>query len=166
MAAFDNRFAGARAVANHPRILVSDLELQLGTRFTADTLDALRRRYPRTRFVWLMGADNLGQIHRWQRWRRIFETVPVAVFDRPPYRLKMLNGPAGARYRGRRVTGAGARRLADRPTPAWTFFASRLEPLSSTEIRRAQSNSAVRHVAEPRPAPYVERRGMQARGVS
>jgi nicotinate-nucleotide adenylyltransferase len=142
MAAFDARMASANAVARHPRILVTDLERRLGTRFTADTLKMLRRYYPKTHFVWLMGADNLGQIHRWQRWRDIFRTVPVAVFDRPPYRLATLAAPAPSAYRPRRVPQARSRTLATRRPPAWVFFASRLEPLSSTEIRRSTGSAA------------------------
>ena len=93
---FNRRFAMARLQARHPRIVVTDLETRLGTRYTYDTLMALRRYYPRTHFVWLMGADNLGQIHRWQKWRGRFENIPLAVFDRPPYRLRTLASPAAA----------------------------------------------------------------------
>jgi nicotinate-nucleotide adenylyltransferase len=149
LAAFDRRMEEAKAVARHPRIVVTDMERRLGTRFTADTLAALRRYYPRTHFVWLMGADNLGQIHRWQRWRGIFETVPVAVFDRPPYRLKTLAAPAPSAYWPYRVAQGRSRTLLDRPPPAWVFFASRLEPLSSTEIRRRNSAPDVRIDRKP-----------------
>jgi nicotinate-nucleotide adenylyltransferase len=135
MAAFARRFATAKAKAAHPRILVTDLENRLGSRYTYDTLSALRRYYPRTRFVWLMGADNLGQIHRWQHWRDIFKTVPVAVFDRPPYRLRTLASPAAAAFGRARIAPGRARNLASLAAPAWVFYPSRLEPLSSTEIR-------------------------------
>jgi nicotinate-nucleotide adenylyltransferase len=135
MAPFERRFATARAKAAHPRILATDLERRLGTRYTYDTLRALRRYYSRTRFVWLMGADNLGQIHRWQHWRDIFRMVPVAVFDRPPYRLRMLGSPAAAAFGRARIKPSQARGLASRAPPAWVFYPSRLEPLSSTEIR-------------------------------
>ena len=75
------------------RIRVTDLENRLGgSHYTADTLRALRRRFPRLRFVWLMGGDNLVQIPRWERWTEIFRTVPIAVFDRPSYSLKALAG--------------------------------------------------------------------------
>lgn len=79
MASLGDRLARAQAVADHPRIRVTDLERLLGTRYTADTLAALHRCFPRTRFVWLMGADNLLQVPRWQRWTEIFETTPVAL---------------------------------------------------------------------------------------
>jgi nicotinate-nucleotide adenylyltransferase len=144
MASFARRFATAMAKAAHPRILVTDLENRLGTRYTYDTLRALKRYYPRTRFVWLMGADNLGQIHQWQHWRDIFRTVPIAVFDRPPYRLRTLGSPAAAAFGGARIMPGHARDLASRAAPAWVFYPSRLEPLSSTEIRsRARRMSLV-----------------------
>jgi nicotinate-nucleotide adenylyltransferase len=135
MAGFHRRLAMARASARHPRIVVTDLESRLGTRYTFDTLAALKRYYPHTRFVWLMGADNLGQIHRWQRWRGIFQTAPVAVFDRPPYRLRTLSSPAASAFARARLPQQKSRSLALRDPPAWVFMASRLEPLSSTELR-------------------------------
>ena len=134
---FNRRFAMARLQARHPRIVVTDLETRLGTRYTYDTLMALRRYYPRTHFVWLMGADNLGQIHRWQKWRGIFENIPIAVFDRPPYRLRPLASPAAAAYARKRQDQSRSRALATSTAPAWIFFPSRLEPLSSTQLRMA-----------------------------
>ena len=96
MAPFLVRLEGARRIAKADRrILVTDLESRLGpSRYTADTLKALRRRFPRLRFVWLMGGDNLVQIPKWERWPDIFWTVPIAVFDRPSYSLRALAGLA------------------------------------------------------------------------
>lgn len=137
MASFRRRFAMARLQARHPRIVVTDLEIRLGTRFTFDTLKALGRYYSQTRFVWLMGADNLGQIHRWQHWRGIFNNIPIAVFDRPPYRLRTLASPAASAYARYRHNQVQSRALAAAAPPAWIFFPSRLEPLSSTQLRKA-----------------------------
>ena len=96
MAPFPVRLDQARQIAaGHKRIRVTDLENRLGrSRYTVDTLKALRRRFPRLRFVWLMGGDNLVQIRRWERWAEIFRTVPIAVFDRPSYSAKALAGLA------------------------------------------------------------------------
>ena len=137
MVGFSRRFAMARLQARHPRILVTDLEKRLGTRYTYDTLTALSRYYPKTRFVWLMGADNLGQIHRWQRWRGIFETYPIAVFDRPLYGMQALAGHAAAAFARARRDQTNSRDLVTATPPAWIFFPSRLEPLSSTQLRKA-----------------------------
>jgi nicotinate-nucleotide adenylyltransferase len=135
MATLEDRLAGARALARHPRIRVSDIERRLGTLYTADTLAALKRRFPRIRFVWLMGADNLIQIVRWERWRNIFELVPIAVFARPSYSLPSLSGPAARRYARRRIPLRDARRLADTAPPAWVFLPVRLDARSATDIR-------------------------------
>ncbi len=135
MAPFAQRLAAARTVARHPRLMVSDIEARLGTRRTADTLAALTRRFPRSRFVWLMGADNLAQVSQWGRWREIFETVPVAVFGRPSYSLHALAGAAARRYRRNRFPEASARALAGLAPPSWVFCRMRLDPISASTIR-------------------------------
>ena len=104
MAGFDDRFRVAEAVAaTEPRIRVTDAETRLGTQYTADTLDALLPRFPKLSFVWLMGADNLLQIARWQRWQAIFARVPVAVFARAPHARQVLAAAASQRYAQFRV---------------------------------------------------------------
>ena len=70
MAPFAKRLKAAAAFANHPRIRVLDLETRLGTRYTRDTVKALHALFPRTHFIWLMGADNLAQIRHWEHWRK------------------------------------------------------------------------------------------------
>ncbi len=135
MAPLAERLARARQVAAHPRILASDLESLLGTRYTADTLRTLRRRLPGRRFVWLMGADNLVQIDRWESWTEIFHTLPVAVLARPTYSLRASSAKAAQRFRRRRLPEARADRLAAARPPAWAFLHIRLSALSATEIR-------------------------------
>jgi nicotinate-nucleotide adenylyltransferase len=143
MAPAAQRMATARKEARDPRIKVLDLEARLGTRYTIDTIGALRRLYPRTRFVWLMGADNLGQIRRWRGWREIFRLVPVAVLDRPTYSLRALNELPAQFFRRRRVASAAARGLGDFAPPAWTFLPIRRDPRSASAVR-AQTKQAVR----------------------
>jgi nicotinate-nucleotide adenylyltransferase len=140
MAPFEERLREAAEVAGADRrVRVTDIEARLGrTAYTADTLKALRRRFPRCRFVWLMGGDNLAQIPYWRRWQDIFRTVPVAVFARPGSSLKALAGIAAHRFAAACVPPAAARRLAEMPPPAWAFFHTRLDPRSATEIRAAR----------------------------
>ena len=136
MAPFAERFASAqRVVAGHPRIKVTDFEARLGTRFTADTLAVLKRRFPRVRFVWLMGADNLMQISEWQDWAQIFMELSIAVFDRPTYSSKALAGKAARRYWRSRVRQGLAKRIAKREPPAWVFLHIPLHSASATAIR-------------------------------
>ena len=140
MASLADRMASAQAItAPHPRLRVTDLERELGTRYTIDTVRALRRRYPRARFVWLMGADNLRQLPRWKGWAALVESIPIAVIDRPGFAPAALSGAPAHRYAGARLSPEAARSLADRIAPAWTFLYTRLNPLSATALRNHQT---------------------------
>jgi nicotinate-nucleotide adenylyltransferase len=146
MAPLAERLAEARRVAGTAAIRPTDLEVALGTRYTVDTLAALRRRFPQTRFVWLIGADNMIQMPRWRHWERIFRLAPVAIFARPTYSLGAMSSMAAKRFGSRRVPVEYARALATTTPPAWTFIHSRHDPTSATAIRarrRAHSRSSV-----------------------
>ncbi len=138
MAPFAERIESARQAARHPRIVVTGIEADLGTRYTADTLTALTARFPRTEFVWLMGADNMVQIRHWQHWTKIFETVPVAVYDRPSYSLRALSGLAAQRFARARIDQDHTRALAGTAPPAWVFFLAKRHPASATALRAAR----------------------------
>jgi nicotinate (nicotinamide) nucleotide adenylyltransferase/ribosome silencing factor RsfS/YbeB/iojap len=139
MAPFANRFDQAAAMAaDERRIQVSDIEARLSSTYTADTLKALRRRFPHARFVWLMGGDNLAQFPYWKQWQDIFRTVPIAVFARLGASSKALAGKPAHRFARFRIPPTSARRLAAMPPPAWVFFHTRLDPRSATRIRGEQ----------------------------
>ncbi len=129
------RVAAARALVRHPGIVVSDLEARLGTRATAATLDRLLPLYPGVRFVWLMGADNLADIHRWEDWRSIFARVPVGVLARPGDPLWARTARAARVYRRARLRGGAARGLATARPPAWAYVKMPMVNISSTELR-------------------------------
>ena len=127
------RMARARDVMRDPRVTITDLEARLGTRRTVDTLAALTAIYPGVRFVWLMGADNLAQFHRWDRWQRIMELAPVGVLARPGWGVAALNSVAVRRFRAARVMRPD--QLARRGLPAWCFINLPLDGQSSSAIR-------------------------------
>ncbi len=138
MAPFAVRLASARAAADDRRIVVTDIEHRLGTRYTADTLARLVTLRPCHRFVWLMGADNLLQIPRWRGWTSIFHVAPVAVFARPTYSSKALSGAAALRFARARVSERRARTLPEAAPPAWTYLFIPRHPASATAIRALQ----------------------------
>ena len=129
------RMAACREIIDHPRVKVTDVEARLGSRYTADTLTALRRRWPRLRFVWLMGADNLATLHRWERWERIMETMPVGVLARPGQQVFAGLAPAARRYARFRLPETAARALPLKRPPRWTLLTGRMSDQSSTAIR-------------------------------
>ena len=129
------RAKAAQEVADDPRIEVTCLESVIGTRYTVDTINYLRRRASSLRFVWIMGADNLAQFHRWQKWQRIATQVPIAVIDRPPQSFRALTAPAAQSLARYRLPESEARRLADTRAPAWVFLTGLKLNLSSTGLR-------------------------------
>jgi len=141
-APLETRVAGARAVMDHPRVSVTGIEADLGTRFTAQTLARLMALYPDVRFVWLMGADNLAQFHRWQDWRWIMDTVPIGVIARPGDRISARMGMAASVYRYAKVSGRAAKGLGGRASPAWCFVNAPMSDLSSTALRDQQRAKA------------------------
>jgi nicotinate-nucleotide adenylyltransferase len=142
MAPLAQRLASARAVADGRRVIATDIEAALGTRYTRDTLAALRRRFPRTRFVFVIGADNLVQLPRWQGWRDIAASTPLAVLPRPGWTRKALAGQAAhALARHRRRPGA---LLAGTESghAGWAFVPAAEHPASATAIRAGLAPAA------------------------
>ena len=116
------RVAAAKKIAHHPRIVVTGFEGAQSSAYTVDTLRLLKRRFPHVNFVWLMGADNLGDVHRWRAWEEIFQLVPIAVLDRPGFRLKARASKAAQRFAAASIDESDANGLALIEPPAWTLL--------------------------------------------
>lgn len=129
------RIAAARAVMDHPRVIVTDIEARIGTHYTAETLARLGALYPGVSFLWLMGADNLATFHRWDRWRSILGTVPVGVLARPGQGVAARRSKAAVAYAPYQLRGRYSPCLASRRAPAWCFVNVPMIDISSSEIR-------------------------------
>lgn len=136
LAALRVRLAAARALIDDPRIAVTGFESEIGSRYTADTLRFLRRRAAGARFVWIMGADNLAQFHRWRDWEEIAATVPILVVDRPGASFAALSSRAAQALSRWRRPERDAARLAFLDPPAWIFLHGPRSSASSTALRR------------------------------
>lgn len=129
------RLLAARDLVADPRIIISDIEARLGTRYTAETLAALVRLYPGVRFVWLMGADNLAQFHLWEDWDQIMQMLPIGIIARPGSRAPGRLSKAAERFARFQWPGETAHHLACARPPAWCFINIPMRTISSTEIR-------------------------------
>lgn len=138
MAPLAARIASARRQARRAPIRVTAIERELGTRFTADTLRKLVRRYPRRRFIWLMGADNLAQFHHWRDWRGIARTMPIAVIARPGYDAPAIASPAMVWLRRYRISAAGFDHRKGWSAPALVNLRFDPDFRSATALRRAE----------------------------
>ena len=142
MAPLPARFASARRQARRASIRVSAVERELGTRYTADTLRRLVRRWPKRRFLWLMGADNLLQFSRWKNWRGIARRMPIAVLARPGYDADAIASPAMAWLRRYRTSAASIRNRTGWSAPALVLLRFDPDRRSATAIRQAEPHWA------------------------
>jgi nicotinate-nucleotide adenylyltransferase len=139
MAPLKDRLAGASALGDERRVIATSIEAALGTRYSVDTMRVLRRRFPRVRFVWIMGADILTQLPRWHRWREIARDVPFVVLPRPGYTRPALAGQAARRLRGGRRPAHEAPVLS-RSRSGWVFLPTPQNATSATAIRSLHGN--------------------------
>jgi nicotinate-nucleotide adenylyltransferase len=127
---FAKRFASAQKIARHPRLIVSDLERQLGTRYTIDTVKKLLSRFPQVHFVWLMGSDNLENFHLWRDWQKLVRLLPLAVVQRPGSIMAAVHAAPIRRHGARRVQGGALP-----PPPAILILDGARNPESATRLR-------------------------------
>ena len=144
MAPLAARLGSARRKARHVPICATAIERELGTVYTLDTLRGLQRRYPKHRFVWLMGSDNLAQFHRWKAWRSIARTMPIAVIARPGYEGSAAASPAAAWFGRYRRSATSLSTRAGWSAPALIHLRFDPDPRSATAIRRADPDWASR----------------------
>ncbi len=148
MAPVTDRLASAARLADGRRIIATDIERHLHTRFTCDTLAALKRRFPAVRFVWLMGADGLRDLPHWRGWQRIPRQVAFAVFPRPSYNRAALAGRAAHRLGPWRRRMREAASLARSEPPAWIYLTGRETSISATALRAAGTNIGPRSAGQ------------------
>ena len=149
MAPLDARVRSAMGQARRAPIRVTAIERELGTRYTVDTLGAIERRYPRYDFVWLMGADNLAQFHRWKDWRGIARRMPIAVIARPGYNAGAIASPAMAWLRRFSVPLSSFVNRGEWSAPALVILRFDPDERSATAIRRADPDWAARYTGPP-----------------
>jgi nicotinate-nucleotide adenylyltransferase len=142
MAPLAERLAAAARIGDGRRVVATGVEAALGTRYTDDTLRVLLRRFPRVRFVWIMGADILVQFPHWRRWMDIARRLPLAVLPRPDYTNPALAGKAAHRLRASRRPIREARLLPG-SAPAWVFLPGRQTAVSATAIRQAAEGTVL-----------------------
>ena len=131
-----SRVMGAKNIISSPKIIISSVEAEKGLRYSWETLDFFFHNYPKTKFVWLMGSDNLAQFHLWKNWRWIIESCPIGVLARPNSRQTGLNSKAARIYKNYRIPANAGRYLPYSTSPVWCFANMPMMNISSSDIRK------------------------------
>ena len=132
----ETRQRQAQKIICNPKIIISSVETEIGAKYSWETLDYLSTKHPRTKFVWLMGSDNLAQFHLWKNWKWIIESFPIGVLARPQSRQAGLNSKAAKIYKGVKLPANDGRLLPYYPAPRWCFSNMPLMNVSSSELRK------------------------------
>jgi nicotinate-nucleotide adenylyltransferase len=140
MASYEDRFDSAKEASRRSRIRVSDFERKAGTRYTIDTIRKLERRYPKHRFIWLMGEDTVAEFHQWKHWRKIAESLPIAVIHRPGYDRRAHAARATGWLRRFVRPSSQAKRWTDWSAPAILLLRLPPDPTSATGLRAHHPN--------------------------
>ena len=78
------------AVGNRDNLRASNIEFALPKpSYTIDTLAHLSEKYPKKKFVILMGGDNLATLEKWKNYDQILQNYEIYVYKRP----NVENGP-------------------------------------------------------------------------
>ena len=135
---FKDRVSSANKIINTNNIVISKLELNAQIKYTIGTLEYLRTRYPRVKFVWIMGADNLNQFHLWRECEKIISLMPIAIIDRPSSSLNVTSSIFANKYRAYRVDETDSTSLIYHKNPAWVFMHTKLNYQSSSKLRDSE----------------------------
>ena len=131
----NKRLLASKQIMEHPSVGITDIEKKLQTKFTFQTLIKMKKLYPGTRFVWLMGADNLVNFHHWKNWDWIMKNVPVGVLARPNEQIKAGLSPAATRFGKYRLPKEKSFLLPYISPPAWTLVTGPMRNISSSKLR-------------------------------
>ena len=132
----DKRNLAAKKIINHPSVVISDLEKNLKTKYTAETLFKIKKLYPGVKFVWLMGADNLVNFHYWYNWNWIMNNIPIGIFARSNEQVKAGLSLAASKYKKNRIPIEKSLLLPHLKPPVWTLIIGPMKNASSTSLRK------------------------------
>ena len=134
----NSRFLASKKIMKHPSVVITDLERKLKTKYTFQTLIKLKKLYPSTKFVWLMGADNLINFHHWKNWDWIMKNIPVGVLARPEEQIKAGLSRTAIKFGNYRLPKEKSIILSNYIPPVWTLSTGPMRNISSTEIREKE----------------------------
>ena len=134
----NSRFLASKKIMKHPSVVITDLERKFKTKYTFQTLIKLKKLYPSTKFVWLMGADNLINFHHWKNCDWIMKNIPVGVLARPEEQIKAGLSRTAIKFGNYRLPKEKSIILSNYIPPVWTLSTGPMRNISSTEIRKKE----------------------------
>ena len=138
-ATYSERVNNCKKISKNLPINVKEIEKKISSKFTYQTLNYILNHYSNIKFYWLMGADNLINFHKWQKWRRIFNEIPIVVFKRHGYNIKALKSIASKTFENKKYIHYKEKLHKNIELPCWYWINNKEIRISSSEIRKQRS---------------------------
>ena len=135
-ATYQERIKNCKEISKDQPILIKEIEKKINSKYTYQTLDYLLNHYTNIKFFWIMGADNLINFHKWQKWRQIFQEISIVVFKRHGYNNQALKSIACRTFTNYRINSLQINKNHFIKLPSWAWVNNREIKISSTEIRQ------------------------------
>ncbi len=133
---FEKRYELCADLIQNPRIIVSDIERQIGSNRTLTTVHALKSHFPRTEFIWISGIEIARQLHTWLGWQDLLSEISMAHVIRPPAGKLVRNMPLRMLGTQRHIHPAKAGRWPLTPKTSYWILRKKAVDISSTHIRQ------------------------------
>jgi nicotinate-nucleotide adenylyltransferase len=141
----------ALATVSFDRFRTSTIEVDtLERRYTAETLDAMKRTYPGAELLFIIGTDMYQEIETWKNFRRLFELAHLVIVNRPGFPFREDVAPYQILKEKQTVT------LPQQVSVSYLPFVE--QPISSTEIRHERKRGEnVSRWVPPNVWSYIEK---------
>ncbi len=133
----DVRLALCREMAQTPKIVVSDIEREMGTQITYQTIKKLKKTHPKVDFVWISGMDNALTLHKWNNWKELLRQIPTVHITRKPATSLIRQCPLRMYSAQHHVYVNRAARYPLIPGTTFWMLQKKMVNVSSTEIRNS-----------------------------
>ena len=135
-ATYNERLKNCKKITKNSPIIIKEIEKKINSKYTYQTLNYILKHYSNIKFFWIMGADNLINFHKWQKWKDIFNDIAIVVFRRHGYNTKALKSHTSHIYKNYKIVKKNLSVDDFIKLPAWTLIQNKEIKVSSTEIRK------------------------------
>ena len=134
-ASYVERVDNCKNITRNFPIKIQEIEKNIQSDYSYKTINYILKHYNNIKFFWLMGADNLINFHKWERWQMIFNNMSIVIFRRHGYNNKALRSIAAQKFKNSRIINSNINLDDFNITPSWLLIENKEIKISSSEIR-------------------------------
>ena len=134
-ASYVERVYNCKNITRNFPIKIQEIEKNIQSDYSYKTINYILKHYNNIKFFWLMGADNLINFHKWEKWQMIFNNMSIVIFRRHGYNNSALKSIAAQKFKNSRIINSKTNLDDFKITPSWLLIENKEIKISSSEIR-------------------------------